>query len=67
MMIGSRTSWRKVWAIHATMTMTWPEAIAAGSEISVMAAKMYAIHIEPTVFVIFTASHVLKRPTGPVP
>src|ERR1700674_3066085 len=67
MMIGKSTSWRKVWAIQDTMTMTLRDAIAAGKEIRVMAAKAYAIHIEPTVLVIFTASQVFKRAIGPVP
>ena len=39
MMIGSSTNWRKVYAIQATMMIGLCEAIAAGSEIRVSAAK----------------------------
>jgi hypothetical protein len=39
MITGSSTSWRKVWAIQATMMMAMPEAIAAGSEMRVSRAK----------------------------
>src|ERR1700687_2020791 len=39
----------------------------AGREINVSAVKSEAIHIDPAVFVIFTASQVLNCPTGPVP
>jgi hypothetical protein len=39
-MMESKTSWRNVCAIQATMMSTFPEVSAAGNEISAIAAKI---------------------------
>ena len=67
MMIGSSTSCRKVCAIHATITMVLPVAMAAGRETSAISVKRYAVHIVPTDRVINTARELLKLPIAPAP
>ena len=53
-MMGSKTSCRNVCAIHATITTTFPEASAPGSEISARSAKAIAVHIVPTADVMLS-------------
>lgn len=54
MMIGSKTSCRKVWATQETITKTFPDMIAIGRETSESMAKAIAAHIVPTAWVIFS-------------
>jgi hypothetical protein len=59
MMIDSRTSCRKVWAIQA-MRVLRPPLIASGRLMRAMIVNAYAHHIVPTTFVILTASQLLN-------
>jgi uncharacterized protein (DUF2345 family) len=55
MIIESNTNCKNVCATHATITMGSPLLIAAGSEISAIAANIYAHHIVLTKLVILVA------------
>ena len=60
MMIESRTSWRKVWAIQATGPSP-PLDSAAGRPTRARMQKSQAQVMLPTPCVIFTASQLLTR------
>src|ERR1700686_3235580 len=65
MITESRTSWRKVCAIHAIIPSP-PGLSAALSPRSAMMAKAYAHHIDPTTRVMSTAIFALTPSTSPI-
>jgi uncharacterized protein (DUF2345 family) len=56
MIMESNTNCKNVCATHATITIGSPLLIAAGSEISAIAANIYAHHIVLTKLVILVAT-----------
>lgn len=59
MIIDNKTSCKNVCAIQAIKALV-PDRMASGRLISAMMANPYAHHIVPTMFVILTASQLLK-------
>src|SRR5207302_769084 len=67
MMIGNNTSCRNVCAIQAIMMITLPDLNADGALTSASRVNRYAVHIVPTMIVIFSPTLALKRAIGPGP